>query len=147
MTKSLWMWGTGAERWQKEPRYFTHSNLGRPGEFLPPPLGVISRLLGQAQRYPNTGSSATKEGQWERQRGPGGQPRGCGHSPGRGDLSRHGSWPGGVGSERHQGPLTLLWDSGVVLHREALHLFPRWAHMTPGFTRAGQHPLRPESVT
>lgn len=53
----------------------------------------------------------------------------------------------GVGAERHQGPLTIRQDSGLVSHREALRPFPRGAPVTPGFTRAGRHISRPNSVT
>lgn len=34
------MWGMDAERWQKESRPLTHSNLGHGGQVLPPPLGA-----------------------------------------------------------------------------------------------------------
>lgn len=47
MTLFHWMWGTDADRWQKEPRPLTHSNLGHRGEFLPPPLGAIGGFSGR----------------------------------------------------------------------------------------------------
>lgn len=113
MTLSHWMWGTDAERWQKEPRPLTHSNMGLRGKFLPPPPGAIAAFSGRDR---GTMPPRTISG-----RGWGGQetsPKAVEIVLGEGTC-----WSGGLGSERHGGPLPLLQDSGLVSHREAQYLF------------------------
>lgn len=128
------MWGTDAERWQKESRPLTHSNLGPWEELLPPPMGAIGGFSGREREV-----SPPRKTSGRGSRGQETSPRGYGDSPGGREPVGQEGWEVRNMEDPSHYSRTQAWCPKEKP-------FPRGSD-DPRFTSAEQHPLRPESVT